>query len=105
MIAKADKGKTTIIIFSQDYNNKVYKFLSSNNFHTIPKDPTNHEHRTILKTLQQCNSIIDGKQIKFLTQKKPSPPTFNALLKLHKPKNSIRPVVNNTNAPAHKTAR
>ena len=105
MIAKPDKGKTTVIIYAQDYNDKVHEFLSSNNFHTIPKDPTNHDHKTILKTLQKCDSIIDRKQIKFLTQKQPSPPTLNALLKLHKPNNPIRPVVNNTKAPAHKTAR
>ena len=67
--------------------------------------PTNHNHKTILKTLQKYDSIIDRKQIKFLTQKQPAPPTLNALLKLHKPNNPIRPVVNNTKAPTHKTAR
>ena len=93
MIAKADKGKTTVIIYTQDY--KVHTFLSDNNFHTIPKDPTNHDHRTIQKTLQHCDKIIDKKQIKFLTQKNPTPPTLNTLLKLHKPNTPIRPVVNN----------
>jgi len=94
-----------IIIYVQDYNDKVSEFLSSNNFRTIPEDPTNHDHKTILRTLQHCDSIIDRKQIKFLTQKHPSPPTLSALLKLHKPNNPIRPVVNNTNASAHKTTR
>jgi hypothetical protein len=40
MIAKADKGKTTVIIHTQDYTNKVYTFLTVNNFCTIPQDPT-----------------------------------------------------------------
>jgi len=73
MIAKADKGKTAVIIYTQDYNDKVHTFLSDNNFCTIPKDPTNHDHRTIHKTLQHCDKIIYKKQIKFLTQKKPHP--------------------------------
>jgi hypothetical protein len=105
MIAKADKSKTVVIIYTQDYNDKVQTFLSDNNFCTIRKDPTNHDHRTIQKTLQQCEGIIDKKQIKFLIQKKPTPPTLNTLLKLHKPNTPIRPVVNNKKAPTHKTAR
>ena len=99
MIAKADKGKTTVIIYTQDYNDKVHTFLSDNNFCTVHKDPTNHKHRTIQKTLQHCDKIIDKKQIKFLTQKNPTPPTPNALLILHKPNTPIRPVVNNKKCP------
>jgi len=74
MITKADKGKTVIIIHTQDYNNKVQTFLSDNNSHTIPKDPTNHDQRTIQKTLQQCEGIIDKKQIKFLIKNTPLHP-------------------------------
>ena len=38
MIAQADKGKTTVIMYTQDYTDKVHAFLSENNFHT-PKQP------------------------------------------------------------------
>jgi len=79
MIAKADKGKTTVIIYTLDYNDKVRTFPSDNNLCTVPKDPTNHDQKTIQKTLQHCDKIIDKKQIKFLIPpKKPTPPTFNA---------------------------
>ena len=44
------------------------------------------------------------KLIKYLTQKNPSPPTLNALLKSHKPNIPIRPVVNNRTAPTYKAA-
>ena len=37
--------------------------------------------------------------------KNPTPPTVNALLKLHKPNVPIRPVVNNKNAPCYKIAK
>jgi len=73
MITTADKGKTTVIVYTHDYNEKVHTFFSDNNFRTIPKDPTSSDHRTIQKTLQQCDRITDRKQIKFLTQKKPNP--------------------------------
>jgi hypothetical protein len=42
--------------------------------------------------------------MKFLTQKKASPPTLKAQLKLHKTDIPIRPVINNRTAPAYKLA-
>jgi len=54
MITKADKGKTCVIIYNNDYANKVHNFLDNNNFQKLPKDPTdkykkNHQYT---KTLQ-----------------------------------------------------
>jgi hypothetical protein len=42
--------------------------------------------------------------VRHLIQKKPLLPSLNALIKIHKPDNPIRPVVNNTNAPTYKIA-
>jgi hypothetical protein len=105
MITRADKGKTTVIIHTQDYNNKVYAFLTENNFQPLPQDPTSKDQTLIHKTLQQCDQIINKKQIKHLIQKTPTPPSLNALLKLHKPEIPIRPVVNNIGAPSYKPAK
>ena len=58
-----------------------------------------------MKTLQQCNLIINNKQMKHLMQKKPQPPTLKAQLKLHNPGNPIRPVANNMNAPSYKNCQ
>ena len=104
-IACADKGKTTVFIYTQDYTAKVHAFLSENNFRTLTKNPTHEYHKTIHKTLLKCDKIIDKKLVKYLTQKNPSPPTLNARLKLHKPNTPIRPVVNNRPAPAYKAAK
>jgi len=38
-------------------------------------------------------------------QKNPTPPKLNARIKIHKPNNPIRPVVNNINAPTYKIAK
>jgi hypothetical protein len=105
MIARADKGKTTVIMYTQDYTNKVHTFLSENNFRMLPNNPTHKDHKAIYKILRKCDKIVDKKHIKYLTQKNPSPPTLSALLKLHKPNIPIRPVVNNRMAPAYKIAR
>ena len=51
LIARADKGKTTVVIYAHDYTQKVHSFISDNNFHTIPNDPTTKYHNTIHKAL------------------------------------------------------
>jgi hypothetical protein len=55
--------------------------------------------------MQECNSNIDKRQIKFLTHKKPSPLILKTQLKLHKMGIPIRPVINNRTAPAYKLAK
>jgi len=102
IITQADKGKTIVIIDSKEYAEKVQSFLIANNFSTLTKDPTNKFQKLINKTMQECNSIIDKQQIKFLTQKKVSQPALKAQLKLHKTGNPICPVINNRTAPAYK---
>jgi hypothetical protein len=81
----------------------VHNFLKEN-FHTL-KNQTNRDHKQLLKTLQQSNIIIDKKIIKYLKQNKPQPPILKALIKLHELGNPIRPVINNINATAYKTAK
>jgi hypothetical protein len=105
MIAKADKSKTTIIIYTPDYMDKVHSFLAENIFQPIPTNPTTKDHKAIHKALQHCDRIIGKKHAKYLTQKHPTPPTLNAVLKLHKPNIPIRLVVNKVNAPNHKAAK
>jgi hypothetical protein len=46
MISRADKGKTTVIIYTHDFNDKVHNFLSENNFRMI-QNPTTIDQRNI----------------------------------------------------------
>ena len=71
MNTQADKGKTVVIIGSKDYADKVQSFLTNNNFNTLTRDPTNKFQKPINKAMQECDSIIDKRQIKFLTQTNP----------------------------------
>jgi hypothetical protein len=83
----------------------MQSFLTTNNFNTLTKDPTNKFQKFINKTIKEYNSIIDKRQIKFLTQKKASPPVLTAQLKLHKTGIPIRLVINNKTASAYKLAK
>jgi len=60
---KADKGKTSVILYSDDYTEKVYTFLNDNNFQTIQTNPTDIFQKLLTKTLQQCNLIINKKKL------------------------------------------
>jgi len=102
---KADKGKTSVIIHTEEYNKKVHKFLENNNFQRLERDPTNKYQKLIHKNIKQCHLIIPKHQTKHITQKKPQPPQLNAQIKLHKPGNPIRPVVNNRTATTYKVAK
>ena len=74
LITLADKGKTTVIIYKKDYEEKVHTFLNDNNIHPLPDDPTK-KHQTLLsKTLHQCNLILHKKEIRHWTQKNPNHP-------------------------------
>jgi len=105
MITQAHKGKTLVIIYKQDYRNKVHTFLTDNKFQATPKNPTNKCQKQITQTIKQCNLIFNKEQIKHLTQRNPKPPTLKAQLKLHKAGNLIRPVINNRNAPLYKPSK
>jgi len=48
MITQADKEKALVIIYKQDYYNKVHTFLTDN-FQATPKSPTNKYKKQITK--------------------------------------------------------
>ena len=105
IVTQADKGKTIVIINSNEYSEKVNSFLLANNFNMLTKDPTDKFQKSIHKAMQDCNLIIDKHRVKYLLQRKPAPPNLKAQLKLHKIGILIRPVVNNRTAPAYKVAK
>jgi hypothetical protein len=56
MIAKADKSKATVIIYTRDYMDKVHSFLAENKFQPIPTNPTAKDHKAIHKAVQHCDN-------------------------------------------------
>jgi flagellar motor protein MotB len=59
IVTQADKGKAVVIIDSTEYADKLQSFLTTNNFNTLTRDPTNKFQKLINKIMQECNSIID----------------------------------------------
>ena len=104
-MAKADKGKTIVIINNTEYNKKTLDFINTNEITKLTKDPTNTFHKKVTETIKQCQLIINKNQTKYLIQKKPQAPTLKAQIKLHKTGMPIRPVINNINAPTYKLAK
>jgi hypothetical protein len=51
IIAQADKGKTVVIIYSDEYSKKLHTLLAANNFPLLSKDPTKEYRNLIQKTL------------------------------------------------------
>ena len=100
MLTQADKGRTIVIITQNAYTGKVHTFLLTIS-PTCPKIQPQNTTTFYKKTLQECNLIIDKQNIKYLLQKKPTPPTLKARIKLHKQDKPIRPVVNNTKSPIY----
>jgi len=85
MLVQADKGGTIVVIHKDEYAEKINTFLTYSDIHTLQKNPINKDCKQIHETLQQNNLIFNKNQIRYLTQKNPTPPTLNDQLKLHKP--------------------
>jgi len=103
-IARADKSKAIVIIKIEDLNKKVDKFIKDNNIKQTNKDPTGKYQAIIQHTLKKNNLIIEKQQYKYLMNIKPAAPKLNVYIKTHKENEPIRPVINNTQAPAYKIA-
>lgn len=85
MLAQADKGKTKVIIYEDDYTKKIQNFLTDIDIHPLQRHPFNKDCKYIHETLQQNNLVFNKNQIRYLTQRDPTQPILNAQLKLHKP--------------------
>jgi hypothetical protein len=79
--------------------------MTSNSFHKFQKDPTSKYQQHIMKALRHSDPVVRKNQIKHLIQNKPRPRSLKAQIKIHKPDNPIRPVVNNICAPAYKVSK
>jgi hypothetical protein len=53
MIAQTDKGKTTLIIYTDEYSEKIHTFLADNEIHTFQKNPIKKEQKHIQETLEK----------------------------------------------------
>ena len=105
MIAKVDKGNPVVVIPFQQYETKIQNFLDENSFHTCNTYPTNTFQNQIRKTINNSKIFIPQNSQWKCISPNPSAPTIKGLIKIHKPNQPIRPIVNWRNAPAYKLSK
>ena len=105
MITKADKGNTTVILPTHQYETKLQDFISNNDFRTKATDPTKTFQTQIQSTIKQSPTLISKDHRWKYTNMNPTAPTIKGLIKLHKPDQPIHPVVKWPNAPAYRLSK
>jgi hypothetical protein len=105
MVTEADKGNSMVIIYKNEYNNKVHDFIDKNNFQQAPHDPTKKLKRSIRALINDCKEIIPKEDKWKYISLNLTTPRMRGLIKIHKTEYPIRPVVNWINVPAHKLAK
>ena len=83
-IAKADKGKTMVMIHKDTLKQKIDIFIEENQIIQLSKDPTESFRKQIQQTIHKCNTVVDKNQQKYKLQMKPVAPKPNALNKTQK---------------------
>jgi hypothetical protein len=58
MISKTDKGNSIIVLYQEEYKDKISKFTASNNFTTANSDVTKRMKRDVGNTVNKCQKII-----------------------------------------------
>ena len=105
MITKADKGNTTVILPTHQYETKLQDFLRNNDFSTKATDTTKTFLTQIRSTIKQSPTLIAKHHKWKYTNMKPTAPTIKGLIKLNKPDQPIRSVVNWRNATTYKLSK
>jgi hypothetical protein len=93
-----------VIIDKNALKQKFYNFIQENHITCLNKDPTVFYQKQIQQAIQKCDIMIEKRINKHTVNIKPTAPKPNALIKIHKENEPIRPVVNNTQAPSYKIA-
>jgi hypothetical protein len=105
IISKADKGNTIVIIYQDDYHERITDCIKDNNLTTVNNEPTKSFQRKIRNIINECQIVIPKYEKWKYVNLNTSAPTIRGLLKIHKIDSPIRPVVNWKNAPAFKLAK
>ena len=105
MITRADKGKSIVILRTHQYEIKLQEFLDDNEFHTNTSDQTAKSQTQIRATVRQSPTLIHKELRWKYINLNPSAPSIKGLIKIHKPDQPIRPVVNWQNTPAYRLSR
>ena len=104
MILPADKGRATVVMDKESYDNKVTSMLSDTaTYKPLPKDPTPSLQRkmnSILLDLHRSGHLSKSRYNK-LRSSAGHIPLLYALPKIHKPEVPLRPIVSFVTSPTY----
>lgn len=92
-LAKADKGRTIVIIDRNTYLQKVDEFIQENQFIKINIDPSEKYHEEVQHIIHACNNLTNKHLHKYITQIKLKAPALNARIKIHKETTTIETLI------------
>ncbi|XP_072022387.1 uncharacterized protein [Amphiura filiformis] len=108
IILPADKGRATVILDKDEYNEKVNNLLGdTKTYEELPSDPTQKYKRKLLAILSRLNEedkITFGKY-KQLYPTAENIPRLYCTPKIHKPNAPLRPIVDYTSTIGYATSR
>jgi len=104
MITKADKDKSIIILYVDDYNRKIDTFISNNSFTQSTNDITIKLRVSRTAINEWCDIIPKDEKWKYINLN-PEAPSIRGLVKIHKEDSPIGPIISWKNAPAYKLAK
>ena len=104
VIIQADKGRSTVILNSQDYLEKCMNHINNGAYQLLKKDPTTKIKAKILKQLKALkdNDFIDNKLYYYLKPTDSLAPRFYDQPKLQKLGVAIHPIVLYSGSQLHK---
>ena len=108
MIINADKGRATVILDKSDYEQKINALLSDDRTYEVLKsNPTSSYKRKLVNILQRLKKEgkVTQQQYDYLYPTSENVPRMYGTPKIHKPGNSLRPVVDYTGSIAYCVSR
>ena len=105
LITKADKGNSVVIIYKDEYVQKVKNFTSNNKASETSEHITVKFQKDVKTTLNECKQLIDThKKWKYINLN-PGTPVLRGLTKVHKEDTPIHPILNFRNALTYNLAK
>lgn len=98
---KADKGNKIVILNKADYFERVNNLITTGPYKEIKKTPLNKMTTSFKNAIKECPNLI-SKQLKYhISISNPVTPKMYCLPKIHKPGNSMRPIISGINSPTY----
>ena len=107
-IVPADKGRSVVIMNTEDYKTKAKLILSdTSTYKVLDKDPTSRFSTTLVNKLKECKAArnLDESYYKRLYPTSAMVPRFYGLPKVHKKDAPLRPIVASRGSITYDTAQ